>query len=1355
MFRLRKILQLLGLTIIFNSLVLSISIPAVAATELKNKRTMYSKTYQNQDQRIIRISAAPIHYRDIRGEWRDIVLDFKDYENPEQGYYHGIETNLFKSYLPANLRSFPFFKTGDVSLQFALENASKSESRISRKSDKDYLPGQAKVTYPDVWNGADLSYEIRPFGVNQLLTFSGKPKSGVVRFTINATDFSTRNENGEIVFYRGGKPVWRVEKPYIYETNNPKRTGKVSMKLQEVDGKLYLACDIDNEWLSNPNRGYPVTMASSLLFMEPYLNYPGDMLLKVCWDTQLSYWGSWQSSHPIRHNYQDGAFYIKNWTSKKNIIEPITAAGSKTFGSETSPLETPELSPGTYQIHFQGSRFQTNAQGSWHYLTGEINIGYTIPKELASILETQIDSSYFPESSYDPYLHPVSRNCANLDPLANVLNFQPAYNQNAVCKVTITAPNKGFIITEPRVTIVDLNYKVIMDTSVTCQTTLPLKKGMLYTAGIVIGDTSERVSLGNVADKDGSKSIYKEVFHNYTIMLEITFPYNTVNGENKIRYVTGDRTVYTAYFASPNDSIPVYWKIRQDETDVNPKEAAKYPPVIKFGSRDKIISEETIPQNGFKIIEYGNIPEQPFPEYFYEIDYGYNDLEQTDEINSSYNNRSVVIKVYKTKPVTKFYFNLSLFNPIDPTMPFVVPWGNELQYFNNFPSLAFSYNDLKPASDQAFRAHSLLEYELLINKTAEPDTVYRFTKKYGGQLSNETITVGAAELRSFFTENGLSTDDGDSYDWRILIWDGFKLNDSGKSYQFRFDKKSPAIESPDIMVTDESIYINAQLADNLSGIKGYSIYYNYTDPYNQNISGRLESQHLENQNPYMLNESVAVKIQPNTQVNVSVQVTDGAGNSAGSFLTCYSAPVLMASSGGSYPNYTVKLDFYANTGSFTEFRIVDLLDSQKNTPWQDFTFNYSNTVAYQIPHAHYRYQLEVKNRSGLVAKSNICDEYIINNTVLVNLESTPGAQVVLGDDAKWAFSITDGDLDNLSYQLSLTPLTGSENGFVSYHENTVINVRNLGVNAVADYSWVLIVRETYNGQNYDFTVASGSFRLTVPSLAAVFTVQEKSITKMMPVHFDAGGSGGPEKNIQKYHWDFGDGTVEDYTTPLATHSFAETGKYTVTLTIYDGNNNTNTRSLDISVTNTTSGTLYGDETWSGYMHLTGDVIVPLGKTLTIEPGTIIEVDPDCGLINRGFLNINGTSPIKVDFHLTAWKTGYWKGIVLENTADIFNAKIRSANCGIRISHTTANITGVEFSANKVGIQVSSTGTIRIYSCIFREHITYAIKGDADGQSVVMNCFFTANAVNYYDEKVQAITIKDLNAIPGNSGNWME
>jgi hypothetical protein len=50
---------------------------------------------------------------------------------------------------------------------------------------------------------------------------------------------------------------------------------------------------------------------------------------------------------------------------------------------------------------------------------------------------------------------------------------------------------------------------------------------------------------------------------------------------------------------------------------------------------------------------------------------------------------------------------------------------------------------------------------------------------------------------------------------------------------------------------------------------------------------------------------------------------------------------------------------------------------------------------------------------------------------------------------------------------------------------------------------------------------------------------------------------------------------------------------------------------------TTEGTLPASETWSGTIDLTGDVIVPAGMTLTIDPGTTVRIQPLADNIRGG------------------------------------------------------------------------------------------------------------------------------------------
>ena len=63
--------------------------------------------------------------------------------------------------------------------------------------------------------------------------------------------------------------------------------------------------------------------------------------------------------------------------------------------------------------------------------------------------------------------------------------------------------------------------------------------------------------------------------------------------------------------------------------------------------------------------------------------------------------------------------------------------------------------------------------------------------------------------------------------------------------------------------------------------------------------------------------------------------------------------------------------------------------------------------------------------------------------------------------------------------------------------------------------------------------------------------------------FDGGTSTDPDGTVVAYAWDFGDGTVDDGANP--THAFAAAGTYTVTLTITDDRDGTDTTMVDVAV----------------------------------------------------------------------------------------------------------------------------------------------------------------------------------------------
>ena len=69
----------------------------------------------------------------------------------------------------------------------------------------------------------------------------------------------------------------------------------------------------------------------------------------------------------------------------------------------------------------------------------------------------------------------------------------------------------------------------------------------------------------------------------------------------------------------------------------------------------------------------------------------------------------------------------------------------------------------------------------------------------------------------------------------------------------------------------------------------------------------------------------------------------------------------------------------------------------------------------------------------------------------------------------------------------------------------------------------------------------------------------------LTVTFDASLSYDPDGDIVSYYWDFGDGSNETTTTPIATHTYSTPGTYTVTLTVMDDEGLTNSTSKEITL----------------------------------------------------------------------------------------------------------------------------------------------------------------------------------------------
>ena len=188
---------------------------------------------------------------------------------------------------------------------------------------------------------------------------------------------------------------------------------------------------------------------------------------------------------------------------------------------------------------------------------------------------------------------------------------------------------------------------------------------------------------------------------------------------------------------------------------------------------------------------------------------------------------------------------------------------------------------------------------------------------------------------------------------------------------------------------------------------------------------------------------------------------------------------------------------------------------------------------------------------------------------------------------------------------------------------------------------------------------------------------------------------------------------------FTTENFGE-GTYTIISKAVDNQNTAEPPGHNISITvdnqfETTAGELLADETWSGQVQLTGDVIVPEGITLTLLPGTTIAMPAlsdstysgsntsKTELIINGSLLAEGTQsqPIVLTSNRGEGSAaGDWQGIYATGSLYLRYMTIEYAHTGINglMEQDTDTISfknGVVRQCSQDGIYISCRNNINV------------------------------------------------------------
>ena len=151
-------------------------------------------------------------------------------------------------------------------------------------------------------------------------------------------------------------------------------------------------------------------------------------------------------------------------------------------------------------------------------------------------------------------------------------------------------------------------------------------------------------------------------------------------------------------------------------------------------------------------------------------------------------------------------------------------------------------------------------------------------------------------------------------------------------------------------------------------------------------------------------------------------------------------------------------------------------------------------------------------------------------------------------------------------------------------------------------------------------------------------------------------------------------------------------------------------------------------------YIIGDVTVPAGSDLSIEPGVQIFATGNYQLIAQGTLTAIGTPADSIRFlNGQVSPTALWKGIRLENTSQISNIKhcyIENGTYGVNSILSPANIQYNRFYKNQKGMQIYGIGSANPPAVTVNHNIVeYSIQnGILVSQNT--NAVITENEVRY-------------------------
>jgi len=224
--------------------------------EVPSRRTRNSKTYKETTGYVTEIFPGAINYQNATGDW--VPIDNTLVGTRAAGFAYRNKANSFSVYLP-NSAGTVRFATASGSVDFSLIGAT---GKGSVRADT--------ATYRNVLPGVDLAYSALNEGLKENLTLANlaSPHSFSYDLQTSVGLLARANLNHGIDFVDNrGMVQFSFSQPFMYESGAPNEsTGSAAIRLTGTSGHQIVTLSLDEAWLSNPARHWPVVVDPTITY---------------------------------------------------------------------------------------------------------------------------------------------------------------------------------------------------------------------------------------------------------------------------------------------------------------------------------------------------------------------------------------------------------------------------------------------------------------------------------------------------------------------------------------------------------------------------------------------------------------------------------------------------------------------------------------------------------------------------------------------------------------------------------------------------------------------------------------------------------------------------------------------------------------------------------------------------------------------------------------------------------------------------------------------------------------------------------------------------------------------------------